>query len=73
MTQYINPNKVIAAKILDPYANTGEPWDHISTRGWQVSFIVGYLPDCCPITIIVDKESEEDCIALIESFGLITI
>lgn len=67
--KYINVNKIITADILEPYKNSGESWDMGSTRGWQVSFLVGYrdgYPDC----IIVDKETKEDCIKLIESFGL---
>ena len=67
--KYINVNKIIAADILEPYENSGESWDIGSTRGWQVSFLVGYregYPDC----ILVDKETKKDCIKLIESFGL---
>jgi hypothetical protein len=66
---YINVNKIIAAEILEPYKNSGESWDMGNTRGWQVSFLIGYregYPDC----ILVDKETKEDCIKLIEDCGL---
>lgn len=67
--KYINANKIIAADILEPYTNSGENWDTGSTRGWQVSFLIGYrdnYPDC----ILVDKDSKEECIKLIENLGL---
>jgi len=67
--KYININKIIAADILEPYQNSGESWDMGNTRGWQVSFFIGYRdghPDC----ILIDKETNEECIKLIEGFGL---
>jgi hypothetical protein len=67
--KYINANKIIAADILEPYKNSGESWDMGNTRGWQVSFLVGYregYPDC----ILVAKETKEDCIKLIKGLGL---
>ena len=66
---YINKNKIIGADILAPYTNCGEPWDVRSTKGWQVRIIFSTTePD-----VIVDKESQEECIKLIESLGLITL
>ena len=67
--KYININKIIAADILEPYQNSGESSDIGNTRGWQVSFFIGYrdgYPDC----ILIDKETKEECIKLIEGFGL---
>ena len=72
MMKYINSNKIITADILEPYINSGEVWDIGNTRGWQVSFIVGFnegYPNC----IVVDRETKEECIKLTQILGLTPI
>lgn len=65
---YINKNKIVGGDILAPYTNSGETWDLESTRGWQVRLVFSHTSD-----VIVDKESKEECIKLLESLGLIAL
>ncbi len=67
--RYLNPNKIIAAKILEPYENSGDIWDTCQTRGWQVAFSIEHFGDYSEYHE-VDVESKDVGIALIESFGL---
>ena len=70
--EFINPSRVISANILEPYENSGEAHDYTMSRGWQVSFFVGYR-DGYPDFITVDKGTREECLELIEKLELIKL
>ena len=67
--KYLNKDRIIGADILPPYENSGESWDFTNTSGWQVCFLVGYR-DGHPDYIIVEKETEAECIKCVLKFQL---
>lgn len=69
----INKDKVIEAFIREPYINSGEQWDMGHTHGWQVILVVGYLADGYQRDIIIDKESRDECVNLIQKLGFIDV
>ena len=70
---YVNINNIREAFIREPYeAEKDVPWETLSSHGWQVCIIMigepnGRLP------IIIDKESKEECIELIEQLRLFKV
>ena len=70
---FINKNKIIEAYISEPYKNSGEDFDFISTHGWQLHLVVAYHSDGYPIKTVIDKESEQACLLLAEDLGLTQI
>jgi hypothetical protein len=69
----INKDRIIEARINEPYVNCGEAWDYISSRGWQVVLIVGYLEDGQERPIHVEKETKEQCEELIKELGFVIV
>jgi hypothetical protein len=70
MIRFINPNRIIEACIQEPYLNSGENWDTTHTRGWQLSLTVGYDSDCLPMSITVERDTEQECIDTLIELGL---
>ena len=68
----INKDRVIEAYIREPYVNSGEQWDYGHTHGWQVVLVVGYLSEGQERSVVIDKETKEECVDLINSFGFVT-
>jgi hypothetical protein len=68
----INKDKILYAYIIEPYENK-DKWNQKEPHGWLVVLIFGYLPNGDEIKKVVTKESKEDCIELIKSFGFILI
>ncbi len=69
----INKDRVIEAYIREPYTNSGEQWDYGPTHGWQVILVVGFLSEGQEREIIIEKESKEECVHLINSFGFVSV
>jgi hypothetical protein len=69
----VNKDKILEAFILEPYKSDNDlPFDHPS-HGWQVVFVMYYYPDGYPAQITINKESEEECVDLINSLGFLKI
>lgn len=63
----INKDKIIEAYIREPYV-------HVKfSIGWGVILIVGYSQENQPITILVEKNSQQECIEFLESLSLTII
>ena len=69
----INKDRVIEAYVIEPYKNSGEQWDYTPTHGWRVILVVGFLAEGQERQIIIEKESKEECIKLINSFGFVLV
>jgi len=70
---YLNPQKVITASILKPYQNTGLEFDYTTSHGWQVVLITGYTEEGYAIREIIDYDTEEACLFVLEKMGLLRI
>ena len=65
----INPNRIIEANIQEPFEHDPEiPFGF--THGWQVILLVGFS-EGIPNTI--DKETEQECIDLVNSLGFVKV
>lgn len=67
----INKDKIITAQIKRPHVKIDE-FDFEQTHGWQIVFTVGYNENY-PINLVYDKNSEEECLKIINQLGLIEI
>ena len=68
----INKDKILYAYIIEPYENK-DKFNYNEPHGWLVALVFGYLPNGNEIKKVVTKESKEECIELIKSFGFISI
>jgi hypothetical protein len=70
-SRVINRSKVIEAFILEPCESDAEN-PYSITHGWQVVFVVGYDQNY-PIQVIIDKESEKECIELVNELDFLKV
>jgi hypothetical protein len=69
----VNKDRIIEAYIREPYENSGEQWDYGHSHGWQVILVVGFLSEGQERQITIEKESKEECVYLINSFGFVSV
>lgn len=69
----INKDRIIEAYVKEPYKNSGEQWDYKPTHDWQVILVVGFLAEGHERQIIIEKKSKKECVALINSFGFVSV
>ena len=67
--QFINTSRVIEAVIVEPHTNE-EVFDSSPSRGWQIWLIVGYQSDGYPNKIVIDRNSEQDCLDFCNELSL---
>ena len=67
--RHINKDKIIEVFYSEPYEPDAEmPFGE--KHGWRVILIVGYEDNGYAIRIIIDKESEKDCVDFINNLNL---
>ncbi len=69
----INKDRIIEAYVREPYKNSGEKWDYKPNHDWQVILVVGFLAEGHERQIIIEKKSKKECVALINSFGFVSV
>ena len=68
----INLTKVCEARINEP--SIFDPSNTFSSsHGWRVILVMGYDSNGNPIINIIERNSEEDCVALLKEMGLYII
>lgn len=71
MSRVVNPNRIIEANIQEPFEYDPDiPFG--TTHGWQVILLVGFS-EGIPNTICIDKETEQECVDLVNSLGFIKV
>ncbi len=66
---YINKDKIIGAKIVEPNTNTGESWDISETHGYRLSLTIGFS-EGKPMTTIIEGGTRKYLENLAKELGL---
>jgi hypothetical protein len=72
MKSYINKDKIIQAFIVKP-TEYDKDCPFSVEHGWQVKFLISFSGDGYPNFIVIDLQSEDECLECIKKLDLIEI
>jgi hypothetical protein len=71
--EFINTLNIISATIVEPYESSKEYWDHTSSHGWKIVFVMNNTIDGFPYKIEKEYKSLEECEKVLSKMNLICL